>query len=128
MVVDANVFLAVILNEPEKESIIKMTKEVELVSPEIVTYEVGNALSSMVKQDRLRKEQALKAYGIFEMIPFIPIRVNIPTALDIACEFKSYAYDAYYLEVTNRLSLPLLTMDKQMKNNGLSLGLKLLEI
>ena len=37
IVADANVYLAVILNEPEKQAIIESTRGVGLISPEVLT-------------------------------------------------------------------------------------------
>ena len=128
ILVDANVYLAVVLNEPEKQRIIEMTKGAELVSPEVLPYEIGNALTAMFKRQRLTKEQALKSFNIFDIIPIRLENVDVFAALDIACNFNIYAYDAYYLELAQRLNLPLLTMDNQMKEIAKSLNLKLLEV
>jgi predicted nucleic acid-binding protein len=128
VIVDANIFLAVLLNEPERERIIAITKGMSLVSPEILPYEIANALSAMVKRNRLNAEQALRSYKVFEQIPFAPIEVDVFQALRLASNFRSYAYDAYYLEVAKRLDLPLLTMDRQMKQNGLELDLIIIDV
>jgi predicted nucleic acid-binding protein len=53
--------------------------------------------------------------------------VNIENALRIACQYNIYAYDAYYLEAAFRLRLPLLTLDKQMKNIARKMNLDILE-
>ena len=74
LMIDVNVFLAVILNEPEKQKIIELTNNSELISPEILPYELGNALSAMFKRNRLDKEQILKCFTIFEQIPVRFIR------------------------------------------------------
>jgi predicted nucleic acid-binding protein len=128
VIVDANIFLAVILNEPEKKRIIELTRGVELVSPEVVPYEVGNALSAMVKRHRLNEMQMRDSFKIFEIIPMRLVQVDIAQSLDIAGRFNMYAYDAYYLETARRLNFPLFTLDKQLKNNALSLNIKILEV
>jgi predicted nucleic acid-binding protein len=46
--------------------------------------------------------------------------------LEIAWEYKIYAYDACYLESAKRLSLPLLTFDGQMHRIGKELGITIL--
>jgi len=56
IVSDTNIFLAVALNEPEKANIIQLTAKANAISPEILPYEVGNALSAMVKRNRLTKD------------------------------------------------------------------------
>ncbi|GHT67469.1 twitching motility protein PilT [Bacteroidia bacterium] len=128
IIADANIFLAVILNEPEKGRIIELTKGAELVSPDVIPYEIGNALSAMQKRHRLDEVQVRRSFTIFEVIPVRLVSVDILQALNLACKFNIYAYDAYYLEVAQRLSLPLLTLDQQMKNTACELNIKLLDI
>jgi predicted nucleic acid-binding protein len=65
IIVDANIFMAVILNEPDNENIIEATKGVNFVSPEILPYEIGNALSSAVKRKHVTETEAPTAYRIF---------------------------------------------------------------
>lgn len=52
VVPDTNIFLAVIFNEPEKDNIIQLTSGNDAIVPEILPYEVGNALSEMIKESR----------------------------------------------------------------------------
>ncbi len=47
---DTNIFLAVALDEPEKDNIIQLTSESDAIAPEILPYEIGNALTAMVKR------------------------------------------------------------------------------
>ena len=128
IVVDANAYLAVVLNEPEKQRIIEITKGAEIVSPEILPYEIGNALVAMFKRKRLSREQVLKSFNIFDIIPTHLENINTFAALEIACDYDIYAYDAYYLELAQRLKLPLLTMDNQMKEIAKMLNIKILNI
>ena len=128
VVVDASVYLAVVLNEPEKQIIIERTKGSDLISPEVLPYEIGNALIAMLKRKRLNKEQAIKSFDIFNMIPLDLAPVNIGKALEISCKFNIYAYDAYYLELAERLKMPLLTLDNSMKGTAKALRIKLIEV
>ena len=50
IIADTNIFLAIALNEPEKEQIIQLTSGVNIIAPEILPYEIGNALSAMIKR------------------------------------------------------------------------------
>ena len=128
LVVDANIFLAVALNEPEKKQIIQLTAGTRLIAPEVLLYEIGNALSAMMKRQRLTYQQATKAFSIIELIPVVLEKADIMQALKISHTFNTYAYDAYYLEVAHRLQIPLMTLDQKMKNIGISLNINLLEI
>jgi len=54
------------------------------------------------------------------------VDVDMRRALEIAWEHKIYAYDACYLEASERLNLPLLTFDNNMIKIGKVLGLSML--
>ena len=47
IVADASVFLAVILNESDRDWVIHKTSGTGIVSPEVLPYEIGNALIAM---------------------------------------------------------------------------------
>lgn len=53
IVVDTNIFLASVLDEPEKQQIIELTMGSYIVAPTILPYEIGNALTALVKRHRL---------------------------------------------------------------------------
>ncbi|MDR1445756.1 MAG: type II toxin-antitoxin system VapC family toxin, partial [Treponema sp.] len=118
IMVDAGTIICIILNEPEKQRIITLTESAELAVPEMIPFEIGNALSRMYKRNRLNEEQIIRAYALYETLPLRIVKVNMTKALKLSCKYNIYAYDAYYLETSYRLNLPLLTLDGQMKNNG----------
>jgi len=124
---DTNIFLAVILNEPEKDNIIQLTSEANAVSPEILPYEIGNALTAMVKRKQLTQNEALSAYNAANSIPIRLISVEIPKALKLALKYNIYAYDAYFLQCAKYLSCPLITLDKRMKKIAHDLKIEVLE-
>ncbi|MDH5552787.1 MAG: type II toxin-antitoxin system VapC family toxin, partial [Nitrosomonas sp.] len=61
IVTDTNIFLAVALDEPDKEDIIQLTGKARAIAPEILPYEVGNALTAMIKRRQLTEKEALAA-------------------------------------------------------------------
>ena len=128
ILVDANIYLAIMLNEPEKKSIIDLTQNSELVSPQVLPYEIGNALSAMFKRDRLTKAQIIDCFDIYNSIPVRLIDVDIKAALQIASNFSIYAYDAYYLEIARRFKFNLLSLDKKMMSVASDMGIHLLEV
>lgn len=125
---DANILLAVILNEPEKRRIINLTKDTELIVPEIMSYEIGNALSGLLKRRRLSQEQAVSVYNTYQFIPLRLVKADPRKALKLAAKYNIYAYDAYYLEIALRLKTPLLTLDKQMQSIGADLKIEIWEV
>ena len=127
IIADTNIFLAVALNEPEKDTIIQLTSGSDILSPEILPYEIGNALSAMVKRKKITQKEALSAQNKTNAIPVRLINVDIQKALKLAIKFNIYAYDAYFLQGAKILSYPLITLDKRMKQVANELNIELLE-
>ncbi len=126
VIADTNIILAVALNEPEKDRIVRLTAEVEALAPEILPYEIGNALSAMIKQKRLTREEACSAFLISQQIPVRLVTVNIGLALELAFDFNIYAYDAYFLQCAKNLRSPLITLDKRLQQVAEALNIELL--
>jgi len=124
---DTNIFLAVALDEPEKDRIIQLTSELGAIAPEILPYEIGNALSAMIKRKQITHEEALSAQKTTSLIPVRLISIDIQQALKLAIEFNIYAYDAYFLQCARAMSCSLITLDKRMKQVAIKLNIKILE-
>lgn len=124
---DTNIFLAVALDEPERDHIIQLTSELDAIAPEILPYEIGNALSAMIKRKQITHEEALSAQKTTSLIPVRLISIDIQKALKLAIEFNIYAYDAYFLQCAKAMSCSLITLDKRMKQVAIKLNIKVLE-
>lgn len=127
IIADTNIFLAVALDEPAKNDIIQLTSGSEIFSPEILPYEIGNALSAMAKRKKITQKEALSAQNKANSIPVRLINIDIHQALKLALKFNIYVYDAYFLQGAKTLSLPLITLDKRMKQVANELNIELLE-
>ena len=127
VIADTNIFIAVALNEPEKDNIIQLTAEASVLAPEILPYEIGNALSAMVKRGKLTGSEALKAEKLANRIPVRLVGVDVQASLQIALEHNIYAYDAYFLQCAQEFARPLLTLDQRMKQVASLLGINRLE-
>ncbi len=127
IVTDTNIFLAVALNEAEKTRIIQLTLNKNVVAPEILPYEIGNALSAMIKRKQISHNEALATFEIVRKIPVRLVSIDILKALEVALEFNIYAYDAYFLQCAKSLSCPLFTLDKRMKQVAINLNIEVLE-
>lgn len=114
IVVDASVVLAVILDEPEKPALVAETEGATLLAPGCLSWEVGNAFSAILKRKRMNFESVSKGLAIFDMIPVQEMEVSLADALALCNQHEIYAYDAYYLQLAKRSSLPLLTLDRRM--------------
>lgn len=127
VVSDTSVLLAVVLNEPEKRDIIRLTAQADAIAPEILHYEAGNALSAMAKRNRLTRDEALFALDAIKAIPVRLVTVDIHQALMLALEYRIYAYDAYFLQCARQCACPLITLDNGMKEVAHDLKIRLVE-
>ena len=124
---DTNTFIAVALNEPEKARIIRLTEGHDLIAPDVLPFEIGNALTAMMKRSALKIEDVTSAWEAVQQIPVDLRHSAIKSALEIATKFNIYAYDAYFLECADSLRSPLLTLDSGMKGIAEEMGITILE-
>ena len=127
IVADASAFLAVVLNEAARDSIIRSTAGRGIVAPEILPYEVGNALVVVRKKGRLTDREVLRAFDSAQQIPVTLLPVTIPSAVKLAMQFGIYAYDAYYLQCCIENRLPLLSLDVRMCEVAKRLRIQIVE-
>ncbi|MCL2244630.1 MAG: type II toxin-antitoxin system VapC family toxin [Treponema sp.] len=128
ILIDASALMPVLIDEQDKGQIIAVTKGHELLVPSVLPYEIGNALTRLKKRQILNDRQVLAVYKEFLKIPLRFMDIEIEKALQIACKYNIYAYDAYYLETAYRLDLPLLTLDSQMKKIAIDINIRILEV
>jgi len=127
IIADTNTFIAVALNEPEKVKIIELTEGHDLIAPDVLPFEIGNALTAMMKKNALEKEEVVSAWEIVQQIPVDLRHTKIKSALSIAIKYNLYGYDAYFLECAENLRSPLLTLDVGMQIVAREIGISILE-
>lgn len=127
IVIDASALLAVIVGEPERDSIIALTAGHALVGPGSLPWEIGNAFSSMLKQRRLSLEDARHGLASFQSIPIRYLAVDLENAVAISHATALYAYDAYFLDCASRHAAPLLTLDRSLQRAAHRMGVRVLE-
>ena len=128
IVIDTSALIAVILDEPERDRIIELTASHKLIGPGSIPWEVGNAFSAMLKQDRLTIEDAQKGLAIFEEVPIQFSKPNFAHSLAIAHQANIYAYDAYVLDCAIRHKAPILTLDRKLIMTAKDLNAAILEV
>ena len=127
ILLDASAIIAVIVDEPESDIVINCTKGAITVSPSIVSFEIANSLTKMMKKGIINNvEKMINLIKIFQKIPIKIAEINLEKSLEIAWNYKLYAYDAFYLETAKRLNLPLLTFDSGMRRIGKEMGITIL--
>jgi predicted nucleic acid-binding protein len=125
---DASILIAVVGNEPSRARAIELTTGHSLVAPSSVHWEVGNALSAMVKRQRISLAQAASCVDAYLQIPIKLVSVDLKQSLALVQQFRMYAYDAYLLVCAMNLGTPLLSLDEPLKSAAQSLGIEVLEV
>lgn len=92
--------------------------ELTLIVPTLWHYEMCNLIAMAQRRQRVTVQQAEKAV---EMLSLIPVEsfdhqslINKQRIQKFALQHQLSAYDAAYLELADRLQLPLLTGDKAL--------------
>ena len=84
--------------------------------PQIWWYEIRNILLINERRQRLTKADSLE---FLEFLALLPIHINHAGSEDdifrLAREYRLSFYDAAYLELAQRLSIPLSTIDKALQ-------------
>ncbi len=128
IIIDASVVIAVIVNESQKSALIEKTREVDLIAPAFIHWEIGNAFSAMLKRKRITVNQAMRAIQGYQKIPIRFVDVELSDTLELAAELNIYAYDAYVLRCAQKYRAPLLTLDDQLLRLARKKGVTVLEV
>ena len=82
----------------------------------------------MFKRKRITLEQAIIGFEIFQKIPIEYPPIDFYDALNIAHENGIYAYDAYFLTLSQKHGCPFISLDNSLKEIALKIGIKIIEV
>ena len=128
LVVDASILLAVLTSEPERAGIIELTKGVDLIAPASVHWEIGNALSSVLKRGRMTLSQAQSVLKNYERIPIRFVEVSLHESIEIAADRKIYAYDAFLIACARNQRCKLISLDRALLQASVDTGVQIVEV
>lgn len=128
VVADTSVIFAVIADEPEKDRIVELTIGTDLMAPQSVHWEIGNAFSAMLRRRRITLEQATQAIRLYRRIPVRIVDVELEEALKIAADLGIYAYDAYLIRCALKYRSPLLSLDRGLIKAASEMKVDVLEV
>ena len=128
-VIDASLVLANLLPDESSEiAIAWLTRTLAepAQAPNLLILEVSNACSMAVKRKRLSKSEAKDCQQVFSQLR-IEFDFTSPSRIDeivsLSSQFDLTIYDATYLELAKRFSIPLGTLDKKLSAAAQKLGL-----
>jgi predicted nucleic acid-binding protein len=127
IVVDTSAIISVITNEMSKKNLVDITRGCDLISSESIHWELGNALSAMIKRGRINLRQAKGCINAYQQIPIRLIQPDLIQTIELVNTLKIYAYDAYMLQCAREASSPLLTLDQGLMNAAHQVGVEILE-
>ena len=128
IVVDASVLIAIVTNEPKKKELIELTRNVDLIAPHSIHWEIGNAFSAMLKHNRISVGDAIKAMQVYQKIPIRMVDVELEETVKLADKLNIYAYDAYLIRCAIKYKSPLLSLDKSLVNSAKSVKAQIMEV
>ncbi len=128
IVIDTSAILAVIVEQPEKGELVRITRGATLVAPSSVHWEVGNALSAMFKRKAIGLDEALKLLESYAAIPIRLTDLSLKQAIELAARLNVYAYDAYVIACALNQRAPILTLDGGLRARARELKLDVLEV
>ncbi len=124
-VVDSSVVAARVLEDetlrPEWQKLFDdaVCGEVELLSPNILIYEIGNILRSAVLSKRYTLEKAERLFEMFFDISITFVEPVFQEVLTWSNQKNLSFYDASYGHLAYKTGFKLLSLDKQLVKLGL---------
>lgn len=132
-VLDCSLALAWLFLDEDNDSTDALREDLvtgHAVVPALWPIEVGNALLAATRRGRLSEEDWLR---IRDNLAELPIEIDtdscarvLDRVLPVSRDHKLSVYDATYLELAMRLSLPLATLDRQLAAAARGAGIKVL--
>jgi predicted nucleic acid-binding protein len=121
VIVDANVILSAFFPDEEQAQAQALIRDhvighVELTAPNLLLYEVTNAVIQARRQGRVSDRQAEDILSSFEKLSITLKPVAWQRMLPLALRFDRSAYDAAYLALAEVAGQPLVTGDRRMYN------------
>ena len=115
IILDASVFTAWFLDETNTTKAINLQDNYKFHTPEIILFEVSNALWKAKKRKQIKNDEAkilLNALHDIDTITYHSSRRYIKKAYAITEEINhDYIYDCIYLALSIDLNIPLVTAD-----------------
>ena len=131
IVIDNSVFLAWCMGDEEEPTAISAMRHVAEeggVTPRIWWYELRNALLMNERHGRISPQQVSDT-----LTDSLALGLSIDDEhdesllLDLARRFELTVYDAAYLEVAFRRSLPLATLDHRLRKAAEAMGITVVQ-
>jgi predicted nucleic acid-binding protein len=133
LVIDSSITLAWFFEDERSaaaDDVLRQVTESGAVAPSLWRLEVANALQAAIRRKRI--DAAFRDASIADLRA-LAVAIDAETdqrawttTLQLAERWRLTLYDAGYLELAQRLGLPLATLDQELRAAGQALGITLL--
>jgi len=119
VIVDASVILRAFFpdeEQPQAQALIRdhVSRQVRLLAPTLLLYELSNAVLQAVCRARITWEQGEAILASFEGLGIEVEPVSWGQMMSLARQFDRSAYDAAYLALAEARGQPLITGDRRL--------------
>ena len=135
MVVDVSVVLTWVIHDEQDElanEVARLYRTTDFVVPFLFRWEIASALALSLRRKRCRRDDVVAYLENLSGMPFQYDEISTKTAwsdtLELAIDHNLTVYDAAYLELARRESIPLATLDAEMKKAAKAAGVKLFRL
>ena len=134
-VVDSSIVLAWFFTDESDDyadAVARRSHESALIIPSLFHLEIANTLVVGERRKRCTKAQSTAFLERLAKLPFARYDETIPHAwtetIRLARRYQLSEYDASYLELTLRISVPLASLDEPLIEAAQAAGVPLLEV
>ena len=116
LIVDASVAIKWYAREPGSDQAVPYLSRDDLVAPDLVVAEVGNAFWKRIRRGvsiRAQAEAALKRLPV-DIPSLVPLPALCDAALDLAIATDHPIYDCFYIALALREDAPIVTADARL--------------
>lgn len=111
-----------------KPILVEMTRGQELFAATTLPWEIGNAVSAMLKRRRTTVEMGLALLAQYRQISIRLIEARLDDSLALASRLNIYAYDAYVIQCARQTGQPILSLDSGLCAAARLVGVEILEV
>ena len=130
-VVDANVILKLLVDQPMTANAREVVKKYDLTAPALILAEVANALLTYVRAGSTSNKHAARSLMRLEQraIDLHPIDQALTReAFAIGLTLTHPIYDCFYLALARRMSAPFITADLKFYRKAAAAGFDVLNL
>jgi predicted nucleic acid-binding protein len=113
-VVDASALCATLFAEPAGEAVAARLRDVRLVAPSLLGYEIANVCRVKIRANPEQRAGFLTAFSNWTEMGIELVTVEHDQVIPVAEQFGLTTYDASYLWLARLLGAELVTLDRQL--------------